>query len=228
MVAYLKKSVNMSRFFITQRELNCISDWTKEIIRDIAGQKIYYYAISELKTKNHDVYNESADKVWDAPLELPALVGSPEREVKSDIFGPEYLSKLEVFLHHQDMIDIGVNVSVGDFVRYGDTMYEIANVTNLRNIFGHVETTDGYKLDCVQARKGQIDPPQIGPSDVAYADADAVQREFEQTRGNKMIDGQQTGDVRKLRESGTLEEPVTGPNRIVEDEKTGADFYGEK
>ncbi len=218
----------MSRLFISNREISLIADLTKELIRDIAGQKVYYYAISEQKTKNHEVYNESADKVWDAPVELPALVGSPEREVKSDIFGPEHLSKLEVFLQHKDMVDIGVNVSVGDFVRYGDTMYEIANVTNLRNIFGHVEHTDGYKLDCVQARKGQIDPPQVGPSDVAYSDADAVQRNFEQTRGNKTIDGQPTGDVRELRERGVLEEPVTGPNRIVEDERTGADFYGEK
>ncbi len=218
----------MSRLFITQREQSLISDLTKELFRDIVGQKIYYYAVSETKTRNHEIYNESSDKVWDAPIELPALVGSPDRNVKTDIFGPEYLAKIEVFLHYRDLIDIGVNVTVGDFIRWGDTVYEIADISNLRNIYGHAESTDGYKLECVQARKGQIDPPQIGPSDVAYLDSDAVQKEFEQTRGNKEMDGKPTGDRRDLQENGVLEKPVTGPNRVVEDGPKGSDFYGDK
>lgn len=218
----------MSRLFIGQREQNLISDITKELFRDVVGQKVYYYAISETKTRNHEIYNESPDKVWDAPIELPALVGSPERTVKTDIFGPEHLAKIEIFLHYRDLVDIGVNVTIGDFVRWGDTMYEIANIANLRNIYGHAEQTDGLKLECVQARKGQIDPPQIGPSDVAFSDPDAVQKEFEQTRGNKEINGQPTGDKRDLQENGVLEKPVTGPNRIVEDGPKGSDFYGDK
>jgi hypothetical protein len=218
----------VSRLFIGQREQNLISDITKELFRDVVGQKVYYYAISETKTRNHEIYNESPDKVWDAPIELPALVGSPERTVKTDIFGPEHLAKFEIFLHYRDLVDIGVNVTIGDFVRWGDTMYEIANIANLRNIYGHAEQTDGLKLECVQARKGQIDPPQIGPSDVAFSDPDAVQKEFEQTRGNKEINGQPTGDKRDLQENGVLEKPVTGPNRIVEDGPKGSDFYGDK
>lgn len=218
----------MSRLFIGQREQNLISDITKELFRDVVGQKVYYYAISETKTRNHEIYNESPDKVWDAPIELPALVGSPERTVKTDIFGPEHLAKIEIFLHYRDLVDIGVNVTIGDFVRWGDTMYEIANIANLRNIYGHAEQTDGLKLECVQARKGQIDPPQVGPSDIAFSDPDAVQKEFEQTRGNKEINGQPTGDKRDLQENGVLEKPVTGPNRIVEDGPKGSDFYGDK
>jgi hypothetical protein len=218
----------VSRLFIGHREQNLISDITKELFRDVVGQKVYYYAISETKTRNHEIYNESPDKVWDAPIELPALVGSPERTVKTDIFGPEHLAKIEIFLHYRDLVDIGVNVTIGDFVRWGDTMYEIANIANLRNIYGHAEQTDGLKLECVQARKGQIDPPQIGPSDVAFSDPDAVQKEFEQTRGNKEINGQPTGDKRDLQENGVLEKPVTGPNRIVEDGPKGSDFYGDK
>jgi hypothetical protein len=218
----------MSRLFIGQREQNLISDLTKEVIRDIVGQKVYYYAISELKTRNHEIYNESSDKVWDAPVELSALVGSPERTVKTDIFGPEHLAKLEVFVHYRDMIDVGINISIGDFLRWGDTVYEIADIANLRNIYGHAESTDGLKLSCVQARKGQIDPPQIGPSDIAFSDPDAVQKEFEQTRGNKEINGEATGDRRDLQENGVLEKPISGPNRIVEDGPRGSDFYGEK
>ena len=35
----------MARLFITPRELNFISDITKEIIKDVVGQKVYYYPI---------------------------------------------------------------------------------------------------------------------------------------------------------------------------------------
>ena len=217
----------MSRLFISQREQSLISDLTKEVIRDIAGQVVYYYAISESKTRTHELYNESPDKVFDTPLQLPALVGSPESDVKTSIFGPERLQKLEVFLHYRDMIDIGVNITTGDFIRYGDTLFEIVNVVRLQNIYGHVESLDGFKLECVQARKGQLDTPQIGPSDIAYSDPHAVQKTFEQTRGEKTQEGLATGDKRDLQENGVLEKTSGGPSKVVED-PTGSDFYGEK
>lgn len=217
----------MSRLFITQREQNLISDLTKEVIRDIAGQVIYYYAINELKTRNHELYNESPDKVFDTPIELPALVGSPESDIKTDIFGPERLQKLEVFLHYRDMLDIGINITTGDFLRYGDTLFEIVNVARLQNIYGHAESLDGYKLECVQARKGQFDAPQVGPSDVQFSDPDAVKKDFEQTRGAKSQNGIATGDKRDLQENGVLEPTEGGPAKVVED-ATGSDFYGEK
>lgn len=219
----------MSRLFLTLRERNFMSDLTKELTRDVVGQKIYYYAINENKTNVHDFYNESADgKVYDPPIELPALVGSPDRSVKTDIFGPEYLAKLEAFLHYRDLVDVGMNVCVGDFVRYGEVMYEITNVSKMRNIYGIVEELDGLKLTLTQARRGQIDTPQLGPSDIANSDPGSVQASFEQTRGNEVIKGQPTGDKRTLREEGVLEPAITGPNDVKADERTGADFYADK
>ena len=218
----------MSRLFITQREQNLISDLTKELFKDIAGQVIYYYAISEIKTRNHELYNESPDKVWDTPVQISALVSAPDTQVNTDIFGPEIRQKLEVFLHHRDMLDVGIDVNAGDFIRWGATLYEIVNVSSLKNVYGHAEQSIGSKLDCVQARLGQIDAPQIGPSDIAYSDPGAVQKEFEQTRGNKTQDGMPTGDKRDLRDNGVLEEPVSGPKKVIDDGDKGSDFYGEK
>ena len=42
----------MARFFITQREINFINDIAKEVVKDVVGQKIYYFPISETKTKD--------------------------------------------------------------------------------------------------------------------------------------------------------------------------------
>lgn len=218
----------MSRLFITTKEINLISDLTKEVIRDLAGQVIYYYPINELKTLSHEVYNEATKKVFDAPIQLPAMVGSPESEIKSSIFGPERLQQLEAYVQHKDMVDMGVNIVTGDFLRYGDTLYEITNVARLMNIYGHAEQLDGYKITATQARKGQFDASQLGPSDVAYADPDAVQKTFKQTRGTTEQDGFPTGDRRELQENGVLEKPLSGEASIVENDTTGSDFYGEQ
>ena len=43
----------MSRLFITPKEINFINDIAKELVKDIAGQKIYYFPISEIKSKIH-------------------------------------------------------------------------------------------------------------------------------------------------------------------------------
>ena len=64
----------MSRLFITERELDFISDITKEIIKDVIGQKVFYYRVRDDLTQVHDVYNEAQEKIFDPPLEVDALV----------------------------------------------------------------------------------------------------------------------------------------------------------
>ena len=60
----------MARLFVTPREIDYISDLTKEITKDVRGQKIFYYRIREDLTDVHDVYEESPDKIFDAPVEI--------------------------------------------------------------------------------------------------------------------------------------------------------------
>ena len=64
----------MARLFITEREMNFINDIMKEVVKDVIGQKIYYYSISEIKSRVHDVYEEAPNKIFENPIELDALV----------------------------------------------------------------------------------------------------------------------------------------------------------
>lgn len=219
----------MSRLFITQRELNFISDTTKELVSDVVGQRVFYYPISEIKTRVHDVYNESPEKIYDNPIEINCLVESPTNEARTNLFGPERLNTLEAYVQWQDMVDKGINVSIGDFIRYGENTYEIAKVIQMRNIYGHVEQIDGVKLECVQARFGQFAPKIVGPTETSYSDPDAIQRDFTQTRGFDVVDDKQTADVRALQENGVLDKPISGPAKVNSDEtpETGSSFYDE-
>lgn len=219
----------MSRLFVTQRELNFMSDVTKELVSDVVGQRIFYYPISEIKTRVHDVYGESAEKIFDNPIEIKCLVDVPTNEAKTNLFGPEILNTVEIFLQWRDMVDRGINVSMGDFVRYGENTYEIAKVIQLKNIFGQVEQIDGVKLECVQARIGQFNPTVIGPTEITFTDPDAIQRDFKQTRGADVVDDVNTGDKRALQDNGVLDKPISGPAKVNSQNtpETGSTFYDE-
>ena len=64
----------MSRLFITPREINFINDIAKEVIKDVVGQKIYYFPISVTKTRVHDVYEESPEKIFENPIVLRGVI----------------------------------------------------------------------------------------------------------------------------------------------------------
>ena len=164
----------MSRLFITNRELNFISDVTKEIVKDVIGQKIYYYPISEIKTKTHDVYNEALKKVYDNPIILDALVdNSFQTETKLDKFGIDAQYKIEVFLQHRDLVDKGIDVNIGDFFSFSSIFYEITDRTFMRNIYGLPEHKDGIKLVGLMSREGLFNTTLMGPTDIKFSDSNA-------------------------------------------------------
>lgn len=207
----------MSRLFITPRELNFISDITKELIKDVVGQKIYYYPISENKTLVNNTYGESMEKVFDGPIIIDALVDNNfETDTKIDSFGVDAKYKIEVYVQHRDLVEKGINVSIGDFFSFSDVFYEITERTFMRNIYGLPEHKDGVKLTGTKAREGQFRALTLGPTDFARPDADAVQKEFEQQRGRKENSDGPTGDVRDLVRAGVLEPSLSGPRQVSE------------
>ena len=52
----------MARLFVTPREIDLISDLTKEIHKDVIGQVIYYYSVREDVSEVHDIYEEAVEK----------------------------------------------------------------------------------------------------------------------------------------------------------------------
>lgn len=222
----------MSRLFISEKEIKFISDITKEVIKDIVGQKIYYYPISEIKTKSHEIYNEAIQKIFDNPIEIDALVDAhyqQESKINKFTFDAQY--KLEVFLQYRDLIEKGITVTVGDYFTYSDITYEISDQVIMRNIYGLAEQRDGVKLTGTKVRDSQFKVPVIkGPTDISYSDEDAVQKVFKQQRGYSEIDGEPTGDVRELVKDGILELPEDGPREVsIKGDESGINtsFYDE-
>lgn len=189
----------MARLFIGLREVQFINDITKEFIKDVAGQVIHYFPVSAIKSSVHKVYNESIQKIFENPISIPALVGMPEYSSKTTNFGPDIEAKIEVLVQFKDLQDKKIVVSEGDFFSYDDMFYEVLTVVNVgKNIFGLAEYNTAWKITARSARLNQMDVPNLPDPRLAPEDIQIV---FEQQRGLPLMnDGQETGDVREMRE----------------------------
>ena len=221
----------MARLFITSREIDLISDLTKEVVKDIVGQKIYYYRVREDLTDIHDVYEESQDKIFDPPIEIEARVEYQPEEIRTNRFGGEEFHTINVFLHERDLLDKEVEVRTGDYFSYGDTFFEITSSVVESNVYGQIEHSIGVKLVGKQARLGQIDFAPLGPTSASDAAEDAVQENFVQQRGLPVNSEGETNDKRALQEKGKLDKPISGPAEVSKSKdssSTDSFFYGDK
>ena len=213
-----------------------MNDWTKEYVKDVVGQKIFYYAVSTMKTNVHPVYDEAVVKIFENPVALDVIASQPDWETKHNQFGMEQTSTLELFLQARDLLDKELTPAEGDFFTYGDAVFEVAAFYNTNNIFGQEEYESGYKLIGKLARPGAFDPKVFfGPTkdDKNFENA-GVQKSFEQQRGLPENREGATGDVRQVRERlGDEMAPValdTGPRRVALDpdgKPGGTTFYDE-
>ena len=204
----------MSRLFITSREIDLISDLTKEVIKDVAGQRIFFYKVRHDLTDIHDVYEEAEDKVFDPPVEIEARVEWQPQEVTTGRYASESLSTITIFLHERDLLDRDIDPEEGDFFSYGTVFFEITSAIVESTVYGQIEHSVGLQLVGKQARMGLIDRLPIGPTDESYTDADAVQDTFVQQRGFEENRLGPTADQRSLQKRGILEKPITGPAEV--------------
>ena len=220
----------MARLFITQREINFINDIGKELVKDVIGQKIYYFPISEIKSKIHDVYEESVDKIFENPIELDALVKYQEQEIRTNQYGSEEIFSIEAYVQSKDLLDKEIELLEGDFFSYGTVFFEIIKAPSSNIIFGQIENKSFVTITGRQSRKRQFISKVFGPTDRQYTDPNAVQDEFVQQRGFSHNENGETGDIRDLRRNGVLDDPITGPKKVSKKGDTtgaGSAFYDE-
>jgi hypothetical protein len=221
----------MSRFFITKKEINFINDTAKELIKDVIGQKIYYFPISEIKSKVHDVYEETPEKIFDNPIEIDCLVKYVAPVVKTTRFGVEKTAVIEAYIQSKDLLDKKIEVLEGDFFSFGSVFFEITQAPTVDVIFGQVEYGRYITVTGKQSRKGQFKEKVFGPTSEAHTDSDAIQDTFVQQRGFEKNRLGETGDIRELQKNGVLDEPISKPREVSpkgDETGSGSSFYGDE
>jgi hypothetical protein len=220
----------MARLFLTPREINFMNDISKELVKDVVGQKIFLYQISEIKSNVHDVYEEAQDKIFDNPISVDCLVKYEPQSIKTDNFGSEEYSAITVYIQSRDLLDKGIDILEGDFFSYGEKFFEIVTAPTSETLFGQIEHDSFTTLTGKQARKGQFFSKIFGPTSERNSDPDAVQDKFYQQRGFASNKEGKTADIRDLRKQGVLDSPITGPKEVSSNgttSKAGNSFYDE-
>jgi hypothetical protein len=148
----------LARKFIGRKEIALINAINRELIQNVIGQEVIYYEILAEKTRKNDLYNEAINKIYAKPVVINALVNYENAQERITSFPPDAQYKLDVFFHTAELKDRNVDPKMGDFVQFGDQLFEIYSVTQTQLIFGQVEHKLLTQANCGPARKGQFDP----------------------------------------------------------------------
>ena len=218
----------MARLFVGQREVDFFADITKEIIKDVAGQKVYYYTIREDLSNVHEIYEESTQKVFNPPIEIEAMIEWQPSEIRTTNFGTEHIKTIMLYLHHRDLLDRGIKFKEGDYFSYGQFFFEATSIVVDKLAYGQIERVVSMKVTGKQTRMHQIAKNPLGPTSENFSDEDAIQTTFEQQRGTP------DHDVRRLQDDGIIDKPIDGPKKVAPDgtqrsvNGVGSSFYGDE
>ena len=193
----------MARLFITNRELELISDITKEVMKDMSGQAIYYFPVNYSKTNKDSLYQEAVEKIIDKPIYIHAVIefkGIDKPQMEGNGLSKNYT--LGVNLHKNDLDDKGITPKEGDYLQFDKINFEVKFVNKPELIYGQAGSEFWYALTCEQVDSSVFSAPKVYDP-LALKNA-SVPNHFTQIRGTA------DHDTRQRVVDGTIAEPITG------------------
>lgn len=145
------------RLFVGQSEINFFDGITKELLQQVVGQKIIYYAISEEHTNTHRLYDEAIKKTSYQPVEVNALILFNDPMQTAGQFSIDTVYSIEAYFHIHELREREIIPREGDFVKFGDILYEIEKLTKPQITYGQIENQVMHKAVCRVSRKSQFE-----------------------------------------------------------------------
>jgi hypothetical protein len=152
-----KKIPPPSPLFVGAKELAFFNSIGKELIQKVVSQKIIYYSVSEEHTKVDDLYKEAIRKTVYQPVEINALVLFEEPEQTVTQFSVDTIYRIEVYFHLHELEERNMEPKVGDFIVFGDVVYETEKITSPQIVYGQIDNKVMRKAVCRVSRKSQFD-----------------------------------------------------------------------
>ena len=149
------------RLFVNDQEVRFFNVIAKELIQDIVGQKIVYYAVSDQLTHADELYGEATKKTVCRPLEINALVRYKDPDQTVTSFSIDTVYSIEIYFLLDELLERGVVPHEGDFVQYGKSFYEVEQLTQPDLVYGQIDHKVQARATCRIAREGQFKLPPI-------------------------------------------------------------------
>ncbi len=144
--------------FLGEKERDLVKQVNDELIERVVGQGIFYYPISIEHTNFHPVYGEAMTKSFLPPVRVYALVLWEGYVTELTNMGLDKRLSITVHFHNRRISeDQDLYVREGDFVKYGDTFFEIVEWNQAQPLFGQVDNQMEIQVKCIKAREGVFD-----------------------------------------------------------------------
>ena len=142
--------------FLGEKERDLVKQVNDEIIERVVGQQVLYFPLDLEHTNYHPLYGEALEKTFLPPVRVHALVEFQGVETMDmENISIDKSTKVKVMFHKRRLTeDQDLFVREGDFVKYGDTFYEIVQLNEPKQIFGQVDHKMEVEAKCIKARKG--------------------------------------------------------------------------
>ena len=144
--------------FVGEKERNLVRQVNTELIENVVGQVVAYYAIDLEHTNFHSVYGEAIQKTFLPPVRVYARVEAQQSEISNDSKGYDKRPRISVYFHRKRLTeDQNLFVRAGDFVYYDNDYYEIVTVRGAKRLFGQEGQKYELTAECIKAREGLFD-----------------------------------------------------------------------
>lgn len=141
--------------FLGKKERDLVKQVNDELIERVIGQGVFYYPISIENTNYHSLYGEAIEKSFLSPVRVYALIMWEGFVTETTSLGIDRRPSILIHFHKRRLTeDQDLFVREGDFVKYGDTFYEIVQLNEPKQIFGQVDHKMEIEAKCIKARQG--------------------------------------------------------------------------
>ena len=142
--------------FWTDKELEFFKGLNDEIIKNVISHKVLLYRVKREETKEN-IYGESESKKLEKPIEVYALVDIQNKvEQNNTLYGINTKYNLTCYFQKDYIIENNININIGDFIKYGNIVYEISSYEETKFVFGMPTKSIMFKCDCVSTRENII------------------------------------------------------------------------
>jgi len=141
--------------FTGKKETNLVKQVSDEILERVVGQQVVYFPVSVPHSNFHELYGEAVNKTFLPPIRVFASVDWQGSDTTTSNYGIDRKSSIEVKFHKRRISeDLNLFVREGDFILYGNILYEIATVGQPRLLFGKIDEKFEVVASCIRAREG--------------------------------------------------------------------------
>ena len=127
--------------FGSARDASLVRSINRELINDFIDMEVAFYKLS-LEDTRANLYDESDNKVYFAPMRINCLIEKGEKNYLADDGG--YDSTREGFFNflRDDLKDKNIIIEEGDFIEYDNEFYEVDGVGAAQYFAGRNPSSD--------------------------------------------------------------------------------------